>query len=91
MFSVMSAYICLTARCYTTLHLHQVCFLFRWDFRAFFAHILYFKFLEFKEFNKTLLFYSCLLDMRLVIANSALCALLAIYHLISNARSWNNC
>ena len=29
--------------------------------------------------------------MRLVIANSALRASLAIYHLISNARSWNNC
>ena len=29
--------------------------------------------------------------MRLVIANSALRASLAIYHLLSNARSWNNC
>ena len=29
--------------------------------------------------------------MRLVIANSALRASLAIYNLISNARSWNNC
>ena len=36
------------------------------------------------------LFHSRLLDMRLVIANSALWASLAIYHLISNARSWNN-
>ena len=52
------------------------------DFLAFFAPISYFKFLEFKEFNKTRL-----LDMRLVIANSALRASLAIYHLISNARS----
>ena len=34
------------------------------------------------------LFHSRLLDMRLVIA---LRASLAIYHLISNARSWNNC
>ena len=33
------------------------------------------------------LFHSRLLDMRLVIA---LRASLAIYHLISNARSWNN-
>ena len=32
-----------------------------------------------------------MLDARLLIANSALCALLAIYRLISNARSWNNC
>ena len=37
------------------------------------------------------LFQLRLLDMRLVIANSALRALLAIYHLISNGRSWNNC
>ena len=37
------------------------------------------------------LFHSHLLDMRLVIANSALCASSAIYHLISNAHSWNNC
>ena len=36
------------------------------------------------------LFHSRLLDMRQVIANSALRASLAIYHLISNARSWNN-
>ena len=37
------------------------------------------------------LFHSRLLDMRLVIANSALRPSLAIYHLISNARLWNNC
>ena len=37
------------------------------------------------------LFHSRFLDMRLVIANSAIRASLAIYHLISNARSWNNC
>ena len=37
------------------------------------------------------LFHSRLLDMRLVIANSALRASLAIYHLISNALSWNKC
>ena len=35
--------------------------------------------------------HSRLLDMRLFIANSALRASLAIYHLISNAHSWNNC
>ena len=34
------------------------------------------------------LFHSRLLDMRLVIANSTLLASLAIYHRISNARSW---
>ena len=37
------------------------------------------------------LFHLRLLDMRLVIANSRLRTSLAIYHLISNARSWNNC
>ena len=37
------------------------------------------------------LFHSRFLDMRLVITNSALRATLAIYYLISNARSWNNC
>ena len=37
------------------------------------------------------LFHSRMLDMRLIIASSALRASLAIYHLISNARSWNNC
>ena len=37
------------------------------------------------------LFHSRLLDMRLVIANSALRASMAIYHLISNNREWNNC
>ena len=35
--------------------------------------------------------HSRLLDMRLVIVNSMLHASLAIYYLISNARSWNNC
>ena len=37
------------------------------------------------------LFHSRLLVMRLVIANEARSAELAIYRLISNARSWNNC
>ena len=36
------------------------------------------------------LFYLRLMDTRLVIANSALRASLAIYYLISNAHSWNN-
>ena len=47
-------------------------------------------FLYFGAFLIKQLFLSRLLDMRLVIANSALRALLAIYHLISIARSWNN-
>ena len=48
-------------------------------------------FLYFGAFLIKQLFHSRLLDTRLVIANSALRASLAIYHLISNARSWNNC
>ena len=46
-------------------------------------------FLEFKDLIKQL-FHLRLLYMRLVIANSALRASLAIYHLMSNAHSWNN-
>ena len=65
-------------------------FLFRSDFLAVFARISYFKFLDLRNLIEQL-FHSRLLDMRLVIANSALRASLAIYHLISNARSWNNC
>ena len=49
------AYVCLTTRCYTTSHVHQVFFLFRSDFLAFFVCISYFKLLEFKEFNKTII------------------------------------
>ena len=58
---------------------------------AFFARISYFlNFWSLRNLIKQSL-HSRLLDMRLVIANSALRASLAIYHLISNARSWNNC
>ena len=41
-------------------------------------------------FNKTIIPLA-LVGYEMVIANSALCASLAIYHLISNARLWNNC
>ena len=41
-------------------------------------------------FNKTIIPLA-LVENEIIIANSALRALLAIYHLISNARSWNNC
>ena len=47
------AYVCLNTRCYTTSH--QVFCRFRSDFLAFFARVSYFKFLEFKEFNKTII------------------------------------
>ena len=48
------------------------------------------KLLEFTEFNKTIISFA-LVGYEMIIANSALRASLAIYHLISNARSWNNC
>ena len=41
-------------------------------------------------FNKTIIPLA-LVRYEMIIANSALCASLAIYHLISNARLWNNC
>ena len=41
-------------------------------------------------FNKTIIPLA-LVGYEMIIANSALRASLAIYHPISNARSWNNC
>ena len=41
-------------------------------------------------FNKTII-SRARVGYEMIIANLALCASLAIYHLISNARSWNNC
>ena len=41
-------------------------------------------------FNKTII-PPALIGYEMIIANLALRAVLAIYHLISNARSWNNC
>ena len=41
-------------------------------------------------FNKTIIPHA-LVGYEMTIAKSALRASLAIYHLISNARSWNNC
>ena len=41
-------------------------------------------------FNKTIIPLA-LVGYEMIIANSALRASSAIYHLISNARSWNNC
>ena len=42
----------------------------------------------FKEFNKTIIPFT-LVGYKMVIANEARSAELAIYHLISNAHSWN--
>ena len=41
-------------------------------------------------FNKTIIPLA-LVGYEMVLANSALCTSLAIYHFISNARLWNNC
>ena len=41
-------------------------------------------------FNKTIIPLA-LVGYEMIIANSALRASLAIYHLISNKREWNNC
>ena len=62
-------------------HLHQVFWRFCSDFLLIF---------QTSNLIKQL-FHSHLLDMRLVIDNSALHASLAIYHFISNRHSWNNC
>ena len=64
-------------------------FQFRLDFLAFLPVFCTSNFWSLRNLIKQL-FHSRLLDMRLVIANSALHASLAIYHLISNACSWNN-
>ena len=42
------------------------------------------------DFNKTIIPLA-LVGYEMIIANSVLCASLAIYYLISNARLWNNC
>ena len=49
------------------------------------------KFLELKEFNKTIIAFALVGYETGYIANSALRASLAIYHLIYNARLWNKC
>ena len=43
-----------------------------------------------RAFNKTIIILE-LVGYEMIIANEARSAELAIYHLISNARSWNNC
>ena len=62
-------------------------------FEAFLFFLLKFKFslLYFwAVFNKTSIPVA-LVGYEMIIANSALCTSLAIYHLISNAHLWNNC
>ena len=42
-------------------------------------------------FSKTIIIPLALVGYEMIIANSALRVSLAIYHLISNVPSWNNC
>ena len=42
-------------------------------------------------FSKTIIIPLALVEYEMIIANSALRVSLAIYHLISNVPSWNNC
>ena len=64
----------------------------RMIFGAFFFSLDYFLYLGGGGglFNKTIIPFA-LVGYEMVIANSALRATLAIYRLISKARSWNNC
>ena len=45
----------------------------------------------FKPFTIILLLLLEVVGYEVIIANLVLCTLLAIYHLISNTHSWNNC
>ena len=72
---------------------HKVLYTLHRTFIKFFSISLGFRTSKFSSLRNLIeqSFHSRLLDMRLVIANSALRASLASYHLISNARPWNNC
>ena len=60
-------------------------------FETFLIFFLKFSLLNFwGVFNKTIIPLA-LVGYEMIIANSALCASLAIYHLLSNARLRNNC
>ena len=61
------------------------------DFLGLFVFIVVYSFLYFGGvFNKTIIPLA-LVGYEMIKANSALRTSLAIYHLISNACSWNNC
>ena len=72
---------------------HRIFIKFFFDFARFFLLFLLIlhtsNFGTFRNLIKQLI-HLCLLDMRLVTANKACSAELAIYHLISNVHSWNN-
>ena len=61
------------------------------DFFEAFLFFLKFSLLYFwGVFNKTIIPLA-LVGYEMIITNSSPCASLAIYHLVSNARLWNNC
>ena len=60
------------------------------DFLGLFVFIVFISLFLGGVFNKTIIPLA-LVGYEMIIANSALRASLAIYHLISNTRSWNNC
>ena len=72
-------------------------FRFRSDFLAFFARISYFKFLEFKEFNKKVIPFAragyeiCKSLRGFVNSLRGATRLVVVYHLKFNKREWNNC
>ena len=67
-------------------HLHSVAFFLQNKVSTLISIDIYFV----DVFNKTIIPIA-LVGYEMIIANSALRASLAIYHLISNTRSWNNC
>ena len=60
------------------------------DFLGIFIFIIVYFSIFWGVFDETIIPLA-LVGYEMIIANSALRASLAIYHLISNARSWNNC
>ena len=60
-------------------------------FGLFVLIVVYCSFLYFGGVSNKTIIPLALVGYEIIIANSALRASLAIYHLISNARSWNNC
>ena len=54
------------------------------------SKIIFDSFIQWIVFNKTIIPLT-LVGYEVKTANSALCASSAMYHLISNARSWNDC
>ena len=77
---------------YEVLHSIASSFSISLGFSRFFACILYFKFLEIRELNKTIIPFAFVgYETGYSQLGATPLVKLAIYHLTSNARSWNNC